>query len=41
VVKPKVYVIANAAMRRAIDEVCVASGYGPTVLCTPKELLEE
>jgi predicted nucleic acid-binding protein len=33
--------IANAAMRRAIDEVCVASGYRPTVLCTPEELLEE
>jgi predicted nucleic acid-binding protein len=33
--------IANAAMRRAIDDVCVASGYRPTVLCTPEELLEE
>ena len=33
--------IANAAMRRAIEEVCVASGYRPTVLCTPEELLEE
>ncbi len=33
--------IANAAMRRAIDEVCVVSGYHPTVLCTPEELLED
>jgi predicted nucleic acid-binding protein len=33
--------IANAAMRRAIDEVCVSCGYRPTVLCTPEELLEE
>ena len=33
--------IANAAMRRAIDDVCVASGCRPTVLCTPEELLEE
>jgi predicted nucleic acid-binding protein len=33
--------IANAAMRRAIDDVCVAQGYEPTVLCTPEELSEE
>jgi hypothetical protein len=33
--------IANAAMRRAIDEVCVQQGYEPTVLCTPEELSEE
>lgn len=33
--------IANAAMRRAIDEVCLARGYRPTILCTPEELLEE
>ena len=33
--------IANAAMRHAIDEVCITSGYRPTVLCTPEELLEE
>jgi hypothetical protein len=33
--------IANAAMRRAIDDVCIARGYRPTVLCTPEELLEE
>jgi predicted nucleic acid-binding protein len=30
--------IANAAMRRAIDDVCVEQGYAPTVLCTPEEL---
>lgn len=33
--------IANAAMRRAIDHVCVEQGYEPTVLCTPEELSEE
>jgi len=33
--------IANAAMRRAIDNVCLQQGYEPTVLCTPEELLEE
>jgi len=33
--------IANAAIRHAIDEVCVANGYLPTVLCTPEELMEE
>jgi hypothetical protein len=33
--------IANAAMRRAIDDVCVAQGFEPTVLCTPEELIEE
>jgi len=33
--------IANAAMRGAIDDVCVASGYRPTVLCTSEELLGE
>ena len=32
---------ANAAMRRAIDDVCVEQGYEPTVLCTPEELMEE
>jgi hypothetical protein len=32
---------ANAASRRAIDDVCATSGYRPTVLCTPEELLEE
>lgn len=33
--------IANATMRRAIDDVCVQQGYEPTVLCTPEELSEE
>ena len=33
--------IANAAMRRAIDEVCIEQGFEPTVLCTPEELIEE
>jgi hypothetical protein len=33
--------IANAAMRRVIDDVCVDQGYEPTVLCTPEELSEE
>lgn len=33
--------IANAAMRRAIDDVCVEQGCEPTVLCTPEELIEE
>jgi hypothetical protein len=33
--------IANATMRRAIDDACVANGYRPTVLCTPEELMEE
>lgn len=33
--------IANAAMRRAIDEVCIEEGYEPTVLCTPEELSED
>jgi predicted nucleic acid-binding protein len=33
--------IANAAMRRAIDTVCIEQGYEPTVLCTPEELIEE
>jgi hypothetical protein len=33
--------IANAAMHRSIDDVCVEQGYEPTVLCTPEELSEE
>lgn len=33
--------LANAAMRRAIDDACIALGYEPTVLCTPEELIEE
>ena len=33
--------IANAAMRHKIDAICRQSGYEPTVLCTPEELMEE
>ena len=33
--------IANATMRRAIDDVCLQQGYEPTVLCTPEELVKE
>jgi hypothetical protein len=33
--------IANATIRRAIDDVCIEQGYEPTVLCTPEELTEE
>ena len=33
--------IANATMRRAIDDICIEQGYEPTVLCTPEELSEE
>jgi hypothetical protein len=32
--------IANAAIRRAIDRQCRASGYDPPVICTPQELIE-
>ncbi|MBI4568992.1 MAG: type II toxin-antitoxin system VapC family toxin [Planctomycetes bacterium] len=30
--------IANAEIRRGVDEVAIALGYRPTVLCTPEEL---
>jgi hypothetical protein len=33
--------LANAAMRAKIEEVCVAAGYQPVIICTPEELLEE
>ena len=33
--------IANATMRRAIDDICIEQGYEPTVLWTPEELSEE
>jgi len=33
--------IANATMRRAIDDVCSSEGDLPAVLCTPEELFEE
>ena len=32
--------IANAAMRKTIEQVCRAEGYEPTILCTPEELLD-
>lgn len=31
--------LANAALRRRIDEICLAEGYDPPVICTPEELL--
>lgn len=31
--------IANATLRRTIEQVCRAEGYEPTILCTPEELL--
>jgi len=33
--------IANAAMRPAIERVCLAAGYNPPVICTPQELTED
>ena len=33
--------IANAALRSKIEQVCLAAGYEPTVICTPDELLGE
>lgn len=32
--------LANAAMRRRIDQVCEATGYRRVVICTPEELME-
>lgn len=32
--------IANAAIRRAIERQCRASGYEPPVICTPQELTD-
>jgi predicted nucleic acid-binding protein len=32
--------IANAAVRPAIDGVCLQAGYEPPIICTPEELLE-
>ena len=32
--------IANAAMRSRIEHVCRQSGYEPSVICTPNELME-
>jgi predicted nucleic acid-binding protein len=33
--------IANAAMRRKINDVCVMAGYDPPIICSPDELAEE
>jgi predicted nucleic acid-binding protein len=32
--------IANAVTRSRINDICVAEGYDPCVICTPEELLE-
>lgn len=32
--------LANAAMRASIERICRRSGYEPSVLCTPEDLLE-
>ena len=32
--------LANATLRRQIESVCGASGYGPPIICTPQELME-
>ena len=31
--------LANAALRKKIEVVCVANGFEPPVICTPEELL--
>jgi len=31
--------LANAALRKRIDAVCLAQGYEPPVICTPEELM--
>lgn len=31
--------LANAVLRRGIDEMCRSMGYDPPVICTPEELL--
>jgi len=33
--------IANAALRRRVEDVCRAQGYTPPILCTPDELMED
>lgn len=33
--------IANAIMRSRIERICRASGYEPSVICTPEELMED
>jgi hypothetical protein len=32
--------LANAALRKRIEAVCVANGYEAPVICTPEELME-
>ncbi len=32
--------IANAVIRPKIEAICLASGYEPTIICTPEELME-
>jgi predicted nucleic acid-binding protein len=32
--------LANATIRARIEEVCLAAGYRPVIICTPEELLE-
>jgi predicted nucleic acid-binding protein len=31
--------LANAALRKRIDAICLANGYEPPVICTPEELM--
>ena len=33
--------IANAALRRRVEDVCRAQGYSTPILCTPDELMED
>lgn len=33
--------IANAALRRRVEDVCRAQGYQASILCTPDELMED
>jgi predicted nucleic acid-binding protein len=33
--------IANATMRAKIERVCRSSGYEPSIICTPEELMED
>jgi predicted nucleic acid-binding protein len=33
--------IANATMRHKIDDCCRESGYDPTIICTPGDLMED
>lgn len=32
--------LANAALRKRIEDVCRSSGYEPPVICTPEELMQ-